>query len=75
MEGGGFRALRARGVRGSENTNPKFWREDFKEVCKSLCAFAPPARAHAPIIAVLRRYYKTAMIAPVKCATIKVQSI
>ena len=47
-----------------------FGGKDFRKVCKSVCAFAPPTRAHAPSIAVLRRNYKTAMLAPHKCDTL-----
>ena len=62
-----FRALRAR-EGGSENSDPKILEEGFKGGLQSLCVFAPPTRAHTSITAVFAKYYKTAMIAPVKSA-------
>jgi hypothetical protein len=67
------RALRARGegeVRKIQK--PKiFGGKDFRKVCKSVCAFAPPTRAHAPNIIVFRRNYKTMMFTPQKCDTLE----
>src|SRR3990167_11033941 len=61
------RASRAWMVRFKKYEAEDFGGKDFRKVCKSICAFAPPTRAHAPSIAVLRRNYKTAMLAPHKC--------
>ena len=64
------RASRAKRARFKKYEAEDFGGKDFRKVCKSICAFAPPARAHAPNIAVLQRNYKTAMFAPRKCDTL-----